>query len=244
MEAFHVIQTHPQILVGIGDENSQYDAWGNFSRAITANATPSPHLRYAPSEQDLFDSVTMRYLDQPALGEVPPGTTRARAARSRRSRGVAAHRRCRHADFRCVRFGQHLLHAVSELSSVGRLQPDRVSVPSVPEPFRQVGHGVLLPESVLRHTAGARADALARRRRTVDERARARHVGEGIHAGHIQSAEGSARPAGGTVRFDRACELPGNEDPPFPSPAEELSLALACNKSPPVPGTGGDLSVS
>jgi len=75
MEAFHVINTHPQILVGIGDENSQYDAWGNFSRAITANATPSPHLRFAPSEQEMFDSVTMRYLDQPPLGEVPAGVT-------------------------------------------------------------------------------------------------------------------------------------------------------------------------
>ena len=75
MEAFHVIHTHPQILVGIGDENSQYDAWGNFSRAITPNATPSPHLRFKPTEQEMFDSVTMRYLDQPAAGEVPPGMT-------------------------------------------------------------------------------------------------------------------------------------------------------------------------
>ncbi len=75
MEAFHVIHTHPQILVGIGDENSQYDAWGNFSRAITPNATPSPHLKFTPTEQELFDSVTMRYLDQPALGEVPAGMT-------------------------------------------------------------------------------------------------------------------------------------------------------------------------
>jgi phenylpropionate dioxygenase-like ring-hydroxylating dioxygenase large terminal subunit len=75
MEAFHVIHTHPQILVGIGDENSQYDAWGNFSRAITPNATPSPHLRFKPTEQEMFDSVTMRYIDQPALGEVPPGMT-------------------------------------------------------------------------------------------------------------------------------------------------------------------------
>ena len=66
MEAFHVIHTHPQILVGIGDENSQYDAWGNFSRAITPNATPSPHLKCTPTEQEMFDSVTMRYLDEPA----------------------------------------------------------------------------------------------------------------------------------------------------------------------------------
>ena len=75
MEAFHVVKTHPQILVGIGDENSQYDVWGNLSRAITPNGTPSPHLSFGPDEQDLFDSVTMRFLDRPSLGEVPEGTT-------------------------------------------------------------------------------------------------------------------------------------------------------------------------
>ena len=75
MEAFHVIRTHPQILTGIGDENSQYDAWGNFSRAITANGTPSPHLPGEPSEQEMFESVTMRDLDDPPAPAVPPGTT-------------------------------------------------------------------------------------------------------------------------------------------------------------------------
>ncbi len=75
MEAFHVIRTHPQILTGIGDENSQYDAWGNFSRAITANGTPSPHLPGQPSEQEIFESVIMRDLDDPPAPEVPPGMT-------------------------------------------------------------------------------------------------------------------------------------------------------------------------
>jgi len=90
MEAFHVINTHPQILVGIGDENTQYDAWGNMSRAITPNGTPSPHLRFKPDEQELFDSVTMRFLDRPSLGEVPPGTT-ARAMMAAGSRpGIEA----------------------------------------------------------------------------------------------------------------------------------------------------------
>ncbi len=84
MEAFHVITTHPQILVGTGDENTQYDAWENFSRAITPNGTPSPHLRFKPSEQELFDAVTMRYLDKEGP-QIPDGT-RARALLAQASR--------------------------------------------------------------------------------------------------------------------------------------------------------------
>ena len=45
MEAFHVVATHPQLLAGIGDANSQYDVWGNFSRAITANGLPARTYR-------------------------------------------------------------------------------------------------------------------------------------------------------------------------------------------------------
>ena len=75
MEAFHVINTHPQILEGIGDENSQYDAWGNFSRAITPNGTPSPHLRRAPSQQEVFDSVIMRHLDDPPTPPLPSNSS-------------------------------------------------------------------------------------------------------------------------------------------------------------------------
>jgi len=79
MEAFHVITTHPQLLAGIGDENSQYDAWGNFSRAITPNGTPSPHLRWDPTEQELMESVAMRALDDPPMPGLPPDL-RARTA--------------------------------------------------------------------------------------------------------------------------------------------------------------------
>ena len=49
MEAMHVVATHPQILPSIGDANSQYDVFGNFSRAITPNGTPSPHLNWQPT---------------------------------------------------------------------------------------------------------------------------------------------------------------------------------------------------
>ena len=87
MEAFHVIATHPQILAGIGDENSQYDAWENFSRAITPNGTPSPHLRFEPSEDEMLDSTNMRYLDDGPGPRVPSGMT-ARNFMAELSRGA------------------------------------------------------------------------------------------------------------------------------------------------------------
>jgi phenylpropionate dioxygenase-like ring-hydroxylating dioxygenase large terminal subunit len=75
MEAYHVVATHPQLLPGIGDANSQYDAWENFSRAITANMTPSPHLDWTPSEQDQLDSLLSRSLDAEPTMRVPEGMT-------------------------------------------------------------------------------------------------------------------------------------------------------------------------
>jgi phenylpropionate dioxygenase-like ring-hydroxylating dioxygenase large terminal subunit len=75
MEAYHVVATHPQLLPGIGDANSQYDAWATFSRAITPNGTPSPHLKWAPTEQDMADAMTDRNLDEPPVVVVPEGRT-------------------------------------------------------------------------------------------------------------------------------------------------------------------------
>lgn len=75
MEAFHVVATHPQLLPGIGDANSQYDWSGNFSRAITPNGTPSPHLRWVPTEQEIFDAVSDRRLDEPPFVELTDAMT-------------------------------------------------------------------------------------------------------------------------------------------------------------------------
>ncbi len=83
MEAFHVVATHPQLLAGIGDANSQYDWWGNFSRAITPNGTPSPHIGYEPSEQEIFDAMSDRRLDEPSFITLTDGMT----ARSVTGRG-------------------------------------------------------------------------------------------------------------------------------------------------------------
>ncbi len=85
MEAMHVVTTHPQLLASIGDANSQYDAFERFSRAMTPNGTPSPHLRWEPSEQQILDSMFDRNLDDLPLLTVPPGETARRvAAASRR----------------------------------------------------------------------------------------------------------------------------------------------------------------
>ncbi len=74
MEAYHVIATHPHLIESLGDSNSQYDAWGNVSRAMTASGIASPHLRDV-SEQEILDSMVGRGLDMPPFMEVPAGMT-------------------------------------------------------------------------------------------------------------------------------------------------------------------------
>lgn len=43
-ESYHVVATHPQILEGIADANTKYDVFDNYSRAISPQAVPSPHV--------------------------------------------------------------------------------------------------------------------------------------------------------------------------------------------------------
>ncbi len=94
MEAMHVIATHPQIMASIGDANTRYDAFGPFSRAISAGAVASPHLTWTPTEQQIFDSLTDRRLDAEPLAVVPEGMTArafaAAAGRARKARTVPA----------------------------------------------------------------------------------------------------------------------------------------------------------
>jgi phenylpropionate dioxygenase-like ring-hydroxylating dioxygenase large terminal subunit len=95
MEAFHVVATHPQLLAGIGDANSQYDWKGMFSRAITPNGTPSPHIRFAPTEQEMFDAMTDRRLDEDPivqLGEHDTARSVAGAGGRMRLRGTLGER--------------------------------------------------------------------------------------------------------------------------------------------------------
>ena len=75
MESFHVAATHPQQLVRLGDENSQYDVFGEVNRAIHPSGTPSPLLSWQPSEQEMLDSMLDVRLDEPSPVEVPVGAT-------------------------------------------------------------------------------------------------------------------------------------------------------------------------
>lgn len=57
-ESFHSITTHPQILPGIGDANSQFDCPTDYvSRQFSATGVPSPFIEPL-SEQDIFNHLT------------------------------------------------------------------------------------------------------------------------------------------------------------------------------------------
>ena len=88
MEAYHVVATHPQLLHGLGDSNSQYDAWGNFSRAISPNGTPSPHLKDQPTQQEMLDAMFDRQLDGPPLLNVPEGASARQVAAAMSREGM------------------------------------------------------------------------------------------------------------------------------------------------------------
>jgi phenylpropionate dioxygenase-like ring-hydroxylating dioxygenase large terminal subunit len=90
MEAYHVVATHPQLLPGIGDSNSQYDVFGNFSRAITPNGTPSPHLKNPPDQQQMLDAMLDKEYGEPSPVPVPPGATARQVAAMAAREGMRA----------------------------------------------------------------------------------------------------------------------------------------------------------
>ncbi len=50
MEAYHSVATHPTILDFLGDANTKYDVFGNFSRAMSPQQVESPHISgYIPA---------------------------------------------------------------------------------------------------------------------------------------------------------------------------------------------------
>jgi len=80
-EAWHSMDTHPQILTYTGDTNTQYDVWPehpHVDRMITPFGVPSPYLEGKVGEQEIFD--TLMSLGAGRRGAavslpVPPGMT-------------------------------------------------------------------------------------------------------------------------------------------------------------------------
>jgi phenylpropionate dioxygenase-like ring-hydroxylating dioxygenase large terminal subunit len=71
-EAFHVNGTHPQILMSLGDTNSQADVWRNCARVITPGGTYSPLLETPPTtEQQLMYAMDLREGDP--IPKLPEG---------------------------------------------------------------------------------------------------------------------------------------------------------------------------
>jgi nitrite reductase/ring-hydroxylating ferredoxin subunit len=69
-EAYHVVATHPTILDDIGDANSKYDVFGNYSRAISPSGTPSPHVANVEAWEPLPDARFYGKLRHPLTGAI------------------------------------------------------------------------------------------------------------------------------------------------------------------------------
>lgn len=82
MEAYHVLETHPQVAVSNGDANSQYDTYGdNVNRFISTLGVLSPHLSGRYTEQDILDQFTVG--DSSVLGGVDRKLKEGETARQR-----------------------------------------------------------------------------------------------------------------------------------------------------------------
>lgn len=60
LESYHVVETHPQLLKGVGDANVQYDCHSDHvTRFYAASGVNSPHLANPLSEQELLSSMIL-----------------------------------------------------------------------------------------------------------------------------------------------------------------------------------------
>jgi len=68
MEAYHTVATHPTLMESLGDANSRYDVYGNFSRAISPNSVESPHLANMTRYERLSDGLHFERWRHPLNG--------------------------------------------------------------------------------------------------------------------------------------------------------------------------------
>jgi len=58
LESYHVLETHPQGVITVGDANTQYDVFSDHvSRFVHLVGFPSPHLQEQHSEQQVLDAL-------------------------------------------------------------------------------------------------------------------------------------------------------------------------------------------
>jgi phenylpropionate dioxygenase-like ring-hydroxylating dioxygenase large terminal subunit len=70
MESYHVVATHPTLMQSLGDANTRYDTYGNFSRAISPHGVESPHLDGAQRYEKLDDAKQFARYRHPMNGHV------------------------------------------------------------------------------------------------------------------------------------------------------------------------------
>ncbi len=82
MEAYHVLETHPQVAPSNADANSQYDVYGeHVNRFISSLGVVSPHLKGKITEQDILDQFTVG--DSSILGDADRTLKEGETARQR-----------------------------------------------------------------------------------------------------------------------------------------------------------------
>jgi len=69
MESYHVVATHPTLLLEMGDANSQYDCFGNLSRAISPQGIPSPHIDTDLAGEPFDDTTPFTAYRHPITGD-------------------------------------------------------------------------------------------------------------------------------------------------------------------------------
>ncbi len=72
LEAYHVLETHPQGVPATGDANAQYDIFSeNVSRFVHTTLTPSPHV--PPDKRLNEDELLASVMDGGPVPEIPEG---------------------------------------------------------------------------------------------------------------------------------------------------------------------------
>jgi phenylpropionate dioxygenase-like ring-hydroxylating dioxygenase large terminal subunit len=70
MESYHTVATHPTLMENLGDANTRYDAYDNYSRAISPHAVESPHLIGMPHYERLSDGLQFARWRHPMNGHI------------------------------------------------------------------------------------------------------------------------------------------------------------------------------